>query len=631
LTVTGVLDDIPAHSHLEFDFLVSYVTEQDPQYYENWGWTNFYTYVLLTPNADIQHLHDQFDTILQERKGDYYANVKAKEFWRLQALDEIHLHSGFHNEAGKDAAADIIHLLLAVGLFVMVLAWINFVNISTVRAIERGKEVGVRKTIGATRGQMITQFLLEAFLINGIAIVCAILLVKLLAPTFSELSGHPTTTDVLSQTSFWKMAAGIWVLGSIASGFYPAFVMSSFQPALVLKGKSTPDGAFPMLRKVLVVFQFSIAIAIIIGTVSIYQQIQFMRSQDLGFRMEQMYVLNGPQAFSVDSTFEAHLDLFQNALLQNPRLLKFTSSQSVPGYGVSDWGGYIRRADQDASHAKNYGIMSIDADFLDTYEMELIAGRNFSHEISSDAQTVLINETALRQLDFSDPDSALGQMIFCPLTGRYDGTQARVIGVVKDHHHYSLRNGYRPIIYSYSPASSYFFSLLLDRQDLSTTMAYVQETWRAYFGAEPMEGYFLDERFNEAYESDLRLGKIFAVFAGIAIIIALLGLFGLSIYMIVQRTKEISIRKILGATIAHIVSLLARQYLMLVLLSGILAIPLTYWLVQKWLTGFAFSMSINPLLFILPVVVTLGIAALAVSWQTIKAARMNPAESLRKE
>lgn len=631
LTITGVLEDIPENSHLYFDFLISYYTLEEARFYDNWGWTDFYTYVQLIPGADVQNLHDQFDAILHERKGQYYENVQAKEYWRLQPLDQIHLHSGFHSEAGLDAQADIIHLLIVVGLFVMILAWINFINLSTARAIERGKEVGIQKAVGATRKQMIMQFLLEAFLINGMAILCAILMVKVLSPYFSIVSGQATAVKILSQSSFWKMAVGIWIIGSLGSGFYPAFVMSSFKPISILRGKRSPKGMFSVIRKSLVVFQFAIAIAIIIGTGSIYLQIQYMRSQNLGFRMDQMYVIPGPQAFPVDSTFEQHLTRFRTDLLQNPKVIKFTSSQSVPSFGVSNWGGYIRRADQDASHAKTYSIMSMDEHFLATYELDLITGRNFSQQIVSDNKNVIINETARKQLAFDSPESAIGQMIYCPLNGSYDGTQARVIGVVKDHNHYSLKNGYNPIIYTYSPASSSFFSLLLDSNELSASTAYIQEVWQQQFGSEPMEGFFLDDQFNEAYKADLRLGRIFAVFSGIAIIIALLGLFGLSTYMIFQRSKEISIRKILGATVMNIVSILSRQYLMLVLLAGVSAIPFTYWFVQKWLEGFAFSMAIHPILFIIPILGTIGIAALAVSWQTVKTAHINPADSLRKD
>ncbi|MEM6633812.1 MAG: ABC transporter permease, partial [Bacteroidota bacterium] len=589
LTITGILKDIPENSHLDFDFILSYYTLDDSRYYDNWGWTDFYTYVQVTPGAEVEHLHDQFDAILHGIKGEYYENVQAKEYWRLQPLAQIHLHSGFNSEAGLDAQADIIHLLLAIGLFVMVLAWINFINMSTARAIERGKEVGIQKTIGATRKQVIAQFLLEAFLINGLAMMCAILMVKVLAPSFTTVSGQATAVNILDQALFWKMVLGIWVVGSLGSGFYPAFVMSSFQPMSVLKGKGTQKGAFSFVRKGLVVFQFAIAIAIIIGTVAIYLQIRYMRSQNLGFQMEQMYVIQGPKAFPVDSTFERHLTTFKVELLKNPQISKFTASQSIPSFSVSSWGGYIRRGDQDASHAKTYGIMSMDDHFLPTYELDLVAGRNFSKAMSTDSEAVIINETALKQLEFDSPEAAVGKMIYCPLTGEYDGTQAQVIGVVRDHHHHSLRNGYSPIIYTYSPASPRFFSLLLDSRELSASMAFIQEVWRQHFGAEPMEGFFLDDRFNEAYEADLRLGKICAIFSGLAIIIALMGLFGLSIYMTAQRTKEISIRKILGATVSNIVGILVQQYLILVLLSGIFAIPFTYWLVHWWLDGFAFS------------------------------------------
>ncbi|MEM7374758.1 MAG: ABC transporter permease [Bacteroidota bacterium] len=631
LTITAVLEDIPPNSHLEFDFLLSYETVQDPNFHESWGWTNFFTFVKLVPGANIVKLHEAFDKILYDQKGEYYDNIQASEHWRLQRLKDIHLHSGFNTEAGVDAQADIVNLLLAIGIFVMILAWINFINISTARAIERGKEVGIRKAIGASRGQLITQFLLEAFLINGLAMLFAVLLVRLFAPAFGEFSGHPAATEIWKQALFWKMTLGIWVIGSLASGAYPALVLSSFKPVSVLKGKRTPGNIFSLLRKGLVIFQFAMAIGLVIGTVSIYQQIQFMRSQHLGFRMEQVYILHGPQAFPIDSTFDGHVLTFETELLRNPRIQKFTASQSVPGHYVSDWGGYIRRGDRDASYAKTYGIMAMDESFLETYELSLLAGRNFSPDIASDNEAVIINETSLKNLDFDSPEAAIDQLIFCPLNNAYDGTKARVIGVVKDHHHYSLRSAYPSIIYRYGAAPSQFFSLLISPQEMGETLSYIRKLWHQHFGTEPFDAFFLDDEFNESYEADLQFGNICALFAALAIFIALLGLFGLSTYMTIQRTKEISVRKILGASIQQIVLLLSRQYLVLVAISGLLISPLAYWGVSNWLEGFAFHMTPNLLLFMLPILFTVLIAGLAVSWQTIRTAQANPAESLRHE
>ena len=631
LKITGVLEDIPENSHLKFDFLISYYTLTSPNYYENWGWTDFYTYVQLAHGADIEKLHKEFDDILYEYKGEFYESVEGREFWRLQPLAQIHLHSGFNSEAGVDGQANIVHLLFAIGVFVMILAWINFINISTARAVERSKEIGIRKASGATRKQVITQFLLESFLINGLALLCAILSVKFLAPAFSMFTGHTSTLWIWEQPSFWLTTIGIWIFGSIASGFYPAFVMSSFRPISVIKGKRTPGSISAKLRKGLVVFQFAMAIVLVIGTVAIYSQIQFMREQNLGINIKQIYTLHGPQAFVIDSTFEGRLASFHADLLKKPGIQKFTASQSVPSYGIGNWGGYIRRGDRDASHAKTYSIMSMDENFLETFELGLLAGRNFSREISTDNESVIINETALRQLDFESPESAIDQMIYCPLNGSYDGTKARVIGVVKDHHQFSLRSAYRPIIYTYSPAPSNFFSLQLSSHDLPASIDYIQQIWNQHFGPEPFDGFFLDDQFSESYRSDVQFGELCALFAGLAIFIALLGLFGLSTYMTLQRSKEISIRKVLGATAASIVFLLSRQFLLLVLISGLISVPVAYWAVQFWLEGFAFNMPTNPLLFILPIIATLLIAGLAVSGQTIRSAQSNPADSLRQE
>ncbi len=631
LKVTGVLKKLPKNSHLEFDFLISYYSLTDSQFYESWGWTNFYTYVQLVPGADIEKLHTQFDQILYDQKGDYFENVQAREIWRLQPLDQIHLHSGFNNQAGIDAQANMIYLLFAIGIFVMILAWINFVNISTARAIERGKEVGIRKTIGGTKGQLIIQFLLEAFLINGLALIVALILIKWLAPVFNEFSGQVNHTNIWSLPSFWWISLGIWFIGGLISGLYPAILMGSFKPISVLKGKRQPGGTFSILRKGLVIFQFSMAVALIIGTVAIYRQIQFMRSQELGFRIDQIYTMNGPHAFPIDSTFVDHLRTFRTALMSNSNIKQFTSSQSVPGHGLSSWGGYIRRAEFDGSHARTFDLVGIDDQFLPTFEIELIAGRNFSKDISSDENTVILSETARQRLGFENSEEAIDKLIFYPLNERSDGTKARVIGVAKDHHHYSLRESFQPIIYSFQPASPEYFSVVADNNQLSETVSYIRETWKVHFGAEPMDGFFLDDDFNEAYDADLQFGNICALFSSLAIFIALLGLIGLSTYMTIQRAKEISIRKVLGADVLHIVGLLSSQFIAIVLISGLISIPIAYWGIYEWLEDFPFHMSIHPLLFVVPILVTIAIAWISVSWQTVRSARANPAEILKYE
>ena len=500
LTVTGVLDDIPENSHLDFEWLISYYTVTSRNFHESEGWTAFPTYLHLTPNPDIEKLHQEFDDILYEKKGDYFDQVEAREYWRLQPLKDIHLYSGFRNPAGLDAEAKIVWLLLLIAIFVMVLAWINYVNLSTARAIERSKEVGIRKTTGATQRQIMVQFLIETFLINGLAMIVAVISVEILSPYFASLTGRETELSLLTENWFWITAIKLWFIGSILSGFYPAFVMSSFQPIQVLKGKHVAKGSFSTLRKGLVVFQFAMAIGLIIGTTAIYKQIQFMRNQNLGFHLEQTYVLNGTQMMRRDTTFTSKFLAFKSDILKNPRIIKMTSSESVPGHGVSTWGGYIRRAEFDRSHAKSYSLMAMDYDFLDTYGLEVIAGRSFSKEISSDNQAIMINETALKELGFSSPEEALNQQVIYPINGRQDGSTANIIGVIKDYHQYSLRQPYRQIIYQLADASPYYFSMRLSTNDLEESLAHIENTWQTHFPNDPYDSFFLDDYYNSHYD-----------------------------------------------------------------------------------------------------------------------------------
>lgn len=633
MKVTGVLKEIPENSHISFDFLISFSTLDEYELDENWAWTNFHTYVTLTPNANIDSLHKTFDDILYERKGDYYDGLKGREFWRLQPLKEVHLYSSFGSGAGEDEDAKIVSFLFIIALITLALAWINYINLSTARAIERSKEIGVRKANGAKKGEIMSQFLFESLLFNGLAMILAITLTQVFLPNVDEIFERERLLSIWETPFLTQTAILTWLAGSVISGFYPAWVLSSFDPVTAIKGRKLPGGINSKVRKGLVVLQFSLATGLSMVTLATYWQIQYMRSQDQGFSLDQMYVLNGPRLNIPDSLYKDRIDAFKNDLMTNPQVRGFARSNNVPGTGIGSWGGYIRPAGTGPDEAKTYECAKIDTGFFPLYKMEFLAGRNFSGEISSDKSAIIINEKALEELGFGTPEEALGKQVMYPLNNQQDGGVYPVIGVVKNYHHFSPKFAHRAIIYSQpvNESRADLMSLKIQGKNIPATLQAIEKTWSKHFLNEPMDGFFMDEFYQRQFAFDLTIGRVAGLFTALVILIACLGLLGLAAFITLGKSKEIGIRKILGATSQHIVWLLSRQFLVPILIAGIIIIPVGYWVVDQFLKSYAFSMNMNPFIFILPILGLLVIACLTIGYQTLKSSYSNPADVLRYE
>nr|WKN39701.1 ABC transporter permease [Tunicatimonas sp. TK19036] len=627
LVVTGVMEDVPDNSHIQFDFLISYQTLNENTNNQSetiWGWYDFNTYVLLDEQADPDVFQAKWDEWLTNEQQEEWEKYNYRAEFLLQPLTDIHLYSNLLQESEPEdqGNGDAVYFLLIIALFILLIAWINYVNLSTAKATERANEVGVRKAIGAQRKQLIRQFLLEAVLINLLAILIAVLLVMVCTSYLESLTGRPIATAPWESIWFWGSLLVLLVVSILLSGLYPAFLLSSFRPITVLRGKMHTSHRGIALRKGLVIFQFGASVALIAGTLIVFRQISFMLDQDLGVNIDQTMVLRGPGI--TDSLYSDNLNTFKEELLRNSEIEAVTAGSNVPGEEIF-WTRGIRRLSGGPENSITIYNAGIDYDYIPTFELSLAAGRNFSREYGTDAQGVLINEAAARVLEFNDPEEAVNERV------NLGGDTLTVLGVLSDYHQMSLKNEPAPMVFRLNPTSSSFYALKIHTSRVPETMGVIQAAWQQAFPDNPMEYFFLDDFFNRQYQQDQRFGRLFSIFSVLAIFIACLGLFGLASFTTVQRTKEIGVRKVLGASVRSIVSLLSVDFLKPVLLAGFLAIPIAYFFMRYWLQAYPFRIEMSWWLFLIPLVLVLGVALITVSYQTLRAATRNPVKSLRYE
>lgn len=624
LLITGILRDVPVNSHLQFGALISFATlaQAEKESMNSWDWYNFYTYLLLQPNTDPKAFAAKLPAFIEKYQGE---NMRKKNYGLrlfLQQLSDIQLNNTVSYEIEVRGNRHSVYFLSLIALFIVVIAWVNYVNLSTAKAAERAKEVSIRKVVGSTQPQLIGQFLLESVLINLIAATVAIFLAYITLPFFHKLVGKSIPFTFWDNKQFLLYMVAMLLAGMLASAFYPAFVLSSFKPVQILKGRASGGNRGIWLRKSLVVVQFAASVALIIGTLVVYRQLQFMRGQDLGVNVDQTLVIRAPQVR--DSTYATSKFTFKTELLRHPAVRSATFSNCIPGEEITDTAGNVHRKGEKDKEG-NYSLVWIDYDFIPAYEMKMVAGRNFSEQFSTDKQAVILNETAARTLGFSSPNEAVNETILVR------DEEKKVVGVVKDYHQRSLRNSHEPIVFIGDLSRSVYFSLKVSPANVSTTIAAVKVDYDAKFAGNPFEYFFLDEYFNRQYQADQQFGQAFAFFAGLAIFVACLGLFGLASFTTIQRTKEIGVRKVLGASVPDILLLLSRDFLQLVLISFVIAVPLSWYTMHQWLQNYAFRTALQWWLFVLPGSLILLIALLTVSYQSIKTALINPVKSLRNE
>ena len=632
--VTGVFKELPVNTHLKFDVLFSYNSLYPrgdwavQRYRLGWRRKDMYTFVQLKPGTDPKKTEAKFPAIVAKYKPELKESTQ-KQILGLQPLKDIHLTSDLTEEPEANGNERTVFFLGLIGLFVLVIAWINYVNLSTARALERAKEVGVRKVVGAMKGQLIGQFLTEAALVNLLSVLIAWGLTFLCLSSFNTMSGLALDKSYFVQPWFLALLVLLWIVGSLLSGFYPALVLSSFKPIIVLKGKFQNASRGVLLRKGLVVTQFIASIALIAGTFIVYRQLKYMTSRDMGMNINQVLVVERPGIMDTSETiYNSSIDAFRNELKKGPGIEAVSASFTIPGkqreykvqlkrYGIANSDSVIVR------------FNSLDYDFLEVFKMKLIAGRKFSPDFPNDDDTsVIITETASRLLGFKKPEDAIGQALTIQAFG---GWNPIVVGVVNDYHQISLKKPLDPSIFNCSLYGGEYYSMRINTSNLPRTIDHVKKSWATAFRGNPFEYFFLDDYFNRQYESERKFEKLFVSFAVLAIIIGCLGLFGLSAYTASQRIKEIGIRKVLGASVPDITKMLSKDFLKLVIIAVVIATPIAWWAMSKWLEDFAYRVNISWWIFIVAGGLALMIAMLTVSLQAIKAAIANPVKSLRTE
>ena len=565
--VTGVFQDLPENTHIEFDFLFSYATlnrETNNQSETSWGWYDFNTYVLLQPGTDHKTLQSKFDTWLANDRAEEWKKYSGKQDFWLQPLLDIHLGPVLLQESQPDERGDrdSVYALSVIAFFILIIAWVNYINLATAKSFERANEVGVRKVMGAHKNQLMKQFLSEAFLVNLMAAMFSVVAVWLLWPAFAELSGRKIPIEYFFEGDFWLLIIALFVAGTLLAGFYPAVVLSGFKPVSVLKGKVMRSRQGNFLRRSLVVFQFVASVILISGSVIVYQQLRFMRSQDLGVDINQTLVLKGPGVV-VDSLFRQSLEGMKSDGLRVPGVKNITGSSNVPGDEIF-WASGIRKLNADENTSISGYIVGMDHDYVDAFALKIIAGRNFN-ATSLPNKTVILNRAMTEALDFNNPESAIGEKV------KQGRDTLEVIGVLENYHQMSLKERVTPLVYRFTPQFARFISFKIDGNNHQQVLGQIESVWNTHFPGNPMDHFFLDQFYNRQYDGEKRFGEIFSLFTALAIFVACMGLFGLASFMTIQRTKEIGIRKALGSTSSEVVLLLSKGFMALVLIANLIA------------------------------------------------------------
>jgi putative ABC transport system permease protein len=623
--ITAVIENVPGNTHFPFDFLFPTHNLLRNDQYKNddgWGWNNFVTYVQLHDKADIKSLQSKLPAFVEKYRGKGLAESNSKLTINLQPILDIHLSPGLNLETSATVNPSTVYFFVIISIFILAIAWINYINLSTARAMERAREVGIKKAIGAMKGQLISQFILESILVNLISVILAVLFALLLLPILGDIVGKDLAFD-FGDYRFWFILLGLFVLGSFISGAYPAFVLSSFRTTEVLKGKVDKVSGGFSLRKALVVFQFASSLVLIAGTFTIYRQVVYMRSQDKGLVMDQMLVVNGPRVLERKGAKD-RLITFKNQLKQIPGVKDIATSAAIPGGGYN-WGTNIRKEGSAKEQSKSGSIVWVDPDFVDTYGITLIAGKNFRIDVKSDMESVLVNEAALKAFGLGDAENALRERLVL------GGDTVAIVGVLKNYHWNSLKIDHSPWLLKADTISGRYYSMHLNTTNMNDAIKKIEATYKEAFPGNPFDYYFLDDFFNTQYKDEQQFAKLFSMFAILAIFIACLGLWGLASFTTTLKLKEIGIRKVLGASTQSITSLLSWQFLKLVLIASALAIPLTWYGIHAWLDNFAFRIGIAWDLFVIPIVILISLALGTVSLQIIRSANVNPAKILRSE
>lgn len=613
--VTGVFKNLPENSHLKFDLLFSWMNVYEER--SKWNWDGFYTYLLLKPNSNLATLEPLMQRVLNKKsqapKDD---RVSAQYF--LQPLTSIHLTSNLTGEINANGNKKVVESFLLIAFAILLLAVFNYINLTIARSVKRAKEVGVRKIIGSTRSQLMNLFFTESFLLSLTAFIISIGLIFLLLPFLGSLAGKPIVILLWKDgVEFIGLSLLAIVIFSVLAGYYPSRVLTSFNPVVVLKGATVNGRKRNGLRRSLLLIQFVITIILVTASLLIQKQVTFMQDQDLGFALKQNIVINSFVTPGNDSTFLRKVESFKDHLKQLTAVKGVTITSNIPGR-ENEWIGRLRRSEND-TELISASRTRVDKDFIQTYGLTLTAGKNFDSE---DPNQVILNQSTVRMLGYKNDEEAIGNLLL---------GDSRIVGVVKDFHERSLHEPILP--YFYTPGQGYmkFITVNIVSQDVRETLASIESQWKEIFPETPFEYFFLDEFFNRQYGKEKQLGNIFMSFSIIGVTIACLGLFGFMYFIAHQRSKEIGIRKTLGASFLHLIKLLSIEYASILMLAGVVAGPIGFYFLNNWLTKYPVNVGLQISDFILPVFGVGLLALLSIAAILIRAVKINPTEVLKNE
>ena len=609
--IQGVFKDLPANSHLNFQILLP--PDNEKAWNENWSWSDVTTYVVLSPGIDPS----SFDHGLAEIVKQHHQDGSGDKYL-LEPLSDIRLHA--LNGSGR---SELVNFFTTLACIILLLAWFNYTNLATARFIERMKEIGVRKLIGASRGQLITQFLTESFFYNMLSFVIAVILFFISWPYVTGYLNQNIPVTLFKDRSLWAASAAFIFISTLCAGLYPSLYLSSFKPLSSLKGMVEGVGDRSTLRKIIVTLQLAVSMALATAVIAIQQQIEFMRNQDLGIEIDQTMIIE--DALVTDSKSIEKYETVKNQILNLSAVKGVTNASSFPGREI-DWHRTdIFLGEENVGLRYDSRIISIGTEFLNVFGVELLAGRNFNSAIESDKKAMLMSEEASRMFGFPSYQDAIGKIIFI------GSRRFEVIGVTKNYHYRTLQTKIEPLLYMQSYPRGPAFAVKIAPDQLDEIIPKLKAIWEEGYPGNVFRYFFLDDFFDSQYKSQIELGSIVTALTILAIIIACSGLFALSVYSVGQRTKEISIRKILGASISNVVMLLSRSTLMLIAVGGVLTVPVMYYGVSVWLNDYAYKMSLRGWMFILPVIAILLLVLITISFHTVMAARRNPVENMRHE
>ncbi|MFC1724187.1 FtsX-like permease family protein [candidate division KSB1 bacterium] len=627
-TITGVVE-VPKNSHIQFDMLLSFETylkfNPDAKGPGGWGNFNMINYILLKPGVDPVDFNTKIRDFPMKRAGELFNQWSLKCYSSIEPLNDLYLRSDRGNNTGPQGNLKTVYFLFIVAALLLIVAGLNFIILTTARSAERAKEVGLRKVVGSTRSRLISQFMSDSLLISFAALIFAFVLMILILPVFNDLTGKSYIPENLFNLNSLLFIFALTFLVAICAGIYPSSVISRFRPADVLKGNYSTSGRGVYLRKILVVSQIVITSALIFCTLVVRDQVNFMLNSNPGFNKNQVIVLDTSRI--PWSAFIEKSKVIKQSLSKNPEIQSLTVSNSVPGkYG---WNGqWCHPEDFPEQEMLSVEFIPVDHDYVKTFDIEIIAGRDFLKEMATDKEkALLINESSVKVMGWITPENAIGKKIDSP-SGYPEGI---VVGVFKDYHHHSLQKKINPIVLGLVNNMGGLIALKISVNDIPGFLSKIEYTWNEFFPGYPFSYFFLDEFFDRQYRTEIRLSNIFGSFTFLAIIVACLGLFGLITFSTNQKTKEIGIRKTLGATVPNIALNFMKEYLKLTIYAFVVAVPAAYFLMERWLINFAYRVNIGIHTILLTIFLTASVTVLTVFYRSFKAAKANPVDSLKYE